>query len=92
LRYYQQTGDVAFRRAAQRAIAFVASTQDVLTTDPCVRGAIAGSYPLYGSYERLKYPNWAAKFFIDALLAWIAAPSEPSLTAAFNGSVAAASA
>jgi hypothetical protein len=27
-----------------------------------------GSYPLTGRYERLKAPNWAAKFFVDALL------------------------
>jgi len=33
-----------------------------------VRGAIAGSYPLWGRYLRWRYPNWAAKFFLDALL------------------------
>jgi len=55
--------------AAQRAIAFVASTQDLVTDHPGVRGGIAGSYPIYGRYGRFKYPNWAAKFFTDALLA-----------------------
>jgi hypothetical protein len=38
------------------------------TSNLNVRGAIAGSYPIYGRYERLKYPNWATKFFVDALL------------------------
>jgi len=31
-------------------------------------GGIAGSYPVWGSYERLSYPNWAAKFYLDACL------------------------
>ena len=33
-----------------------------------VRGGIAGSAPFYGRYERFTYPNWAAKFYVDALL------------------------
>ena len=32
------------------------------------RGAIPGSFPLWGRYEPFAYPNWAAKFFCDALL------------------------
>jgi hypothetical protein len=31
-------------------------------------GAIPGSYPIHGRYARLQYPNWATKFYIDALL------------------------
>ena len=31
-------------------------------------GAIAGSQPFWGPYQRLRYPNWAAKFFLDAFL------------------------
>jgi hypothetical protein len=33
-----------------------------------VRGGIAGSLPIWGDYSRFEYPNWAAKFFADALL------------------------
>ncbi|MGD2064443.1 MAG: terpene cyclase/mutase family protein [Nitrospirota bacterium] len=33
-----------------------------------VAGAIAGSMPIWGGYSRFEYPNWAAKFFADALL------------------------
>lgn len=70
---YRQTGHPPYYRAAEKAIAFVAGTQRLHTSDPNVRGAIAGSYPIFGRYERFKYPNWAAKFFIDALLALDAA-------------------
>jgi hypothetical protein len=32
------------------------------------RGAIPGSFPLWGRYEPFAYPNWATKFFCDALM------------------------
>ena len=31
-------------------------------------GAVPGSWPSWGSYMRMKAPNWAAKFALDALL------------------------
>ena len=31
-------------------------------------GGIAGSVPIWGGYSRFEYPNWAAKFFADALM------------------------
>jgi uncharacterized protein YyaL (SSP411 family) len=68
LRFYETSGDRAYYIAARKAITFVARTQSLKTSNPNIRGAIAGSHPIYGRYERFKYPNWAAKFFIDALL------------------------
>jgi uncharacterized protein YyaL (SSP411 family) len=32
------------------------------------RGAVNGSYPLWGRYEPFAYPNWATKYFADALM------------------------
>lgn len=69
LRFYSLRKDTRYLDAARKAIDFVATTQDLRTSNADIRGAIAGSYPIYGRYERFKYPNWAAKFFIDALLA-----------------------
>jgi hypothetical protein len=68
LRFYEASRDQACYDAAEKAITFVARTQDLGTSNLDIRGAVAGSYPIYGQYERFKYPNWAAKFFIDALL------------------------
>lgn len=31
-------------------------------------GGVAGSAPIWGDYSRFEYPNWAAKFFSDALM------------------------
>ena len=47
----------------------VAATQDISAPDAAHFGAIKGSYPIYGRYAPLQYPNWATKFFIDAILA-----------------------
>ncbi|MFC5279717.1 prenyltransferase/squalene oxidase repeat-containing protein [Halorubrum rubrum] len=33
-----------------------------------IDGGIKGSHPVWDEYMRFRYPNWAAKFFIDALL------------------------
>jgi hypothetical protein len=33
-----------------------------------VRGALPGSYPIWGKYEPFAFPNWATKFFADALM------------------------
>lgn len=68
LRLHQITGQSHYREAAQRTLRFVASTQATSQSWAPVRGAIAGSYPLWGRYLRWRYPNWAAKFFLDALL------------------------
>ena len=66
---YKLNGDNHYLEAAKRALSYVAGTQDVNTTNPGIYGGIGGSFPIYGDYELLKYPNWAVKFFIDGLLA-----------------------
>jgi hypothetical protein len=47
----------------------VAATQNVTSPDKPQYGGIKGSFPIYGRYAPLQYPNWATKFFIDALIA-----------------------
>ena len=68
LRLFALRGNPAYAEGAQKAIMFVSRTQKLRTANLGVRGGIAGSAPFYGRYERFKYPNWAAKFFVDALL------------------------
>jgi Squalene-hopene cyclase C-terminal domain len=67
-RLFEKTGDERYRRGAIAATDYVMACQDIETPNPDVRGAIAGSFPLWGRYAPLSYPNWAAKFFIDAML------------------------
>lgn len=68
LRFYRATQIEAYHKAAQKCLGFVTRTQKLNGSNAHITGAIAGSYPIYGIYERMKYPNWATKFYIDALL------------------------
>jgi hypothetical protein len=65
---YALTGDGRYYAAAGRINDFLRRTQDLEAADASKRGAVKGSWPFYGAYERLNYPNWAAKFFADALM------------------------
>lgn len=60
--------DPRWSRAGSRALDYVMARQDLTTQDHSVRGAIAGSFPIWGGYAPLSYPNWATKFFVDALV------------------------
>lgn len=64
LRYQQPE----YKTASERALEYVSHLQDLETDNLNVRGGISGSFPIYGNYERFKYPEWAAKFFISAIL------------------------
>ena len=68
LRLYRLTGDRSWLAAAQRANRLLRSLQDCSTPNLNVRGAVKGSHPIWGGYLFGTYPNWAAKFFMDALL------------------------
>ena len=65
---FDRTGNEDYRRTAIRAMDFVMSHQDIKTSNLDVRGAIKGSYPIWGTYAPLSFPNWPAKFFVDAML------------------------
>ena len=67
-RLYAQSGDERLRDAAVRVLRYVMRCQPLDTADPDVRGAIKGSQPVWGGYAPLSFPNWAAKFFVDAML------------------------
>ncbi len=85
LRLAQITGDKSYRDAAWRAIAYVKRTQRLEEDDVVVRGAIPGSAPIWGAYSRFEFPNWAAKFFADALMMDMANVAVPPVPAAAKG-------
>lgn len=75
LRLAQETGEDALRDNARRGIQYVMSTQRLEDPSDAVRGGIPGSHPIWGAYSRFEYPNWAAKFFADAVM--IQATNQP---------------
>jgi hypothetical protein len=64
----EQLGDARYLSAALKALQVVIDRQRIHHPDPNVRGAIPGSSPFWGRYLALRYPNWAAKFYLDALM------------------------
>jgi len=67
LMLFEQTGQSRYLSAARSANAFVRRTMDMSGPENR-RGGIKGSFPVSGGYMAYRYPNWAAKFFIDANL------------------------
>lgn len=57
-----------YRAAADKLVNYLKALQLMQSDDPAVVGAIAGSFPLMGSYMRAGYPNWSTKYFLDALM------------------------
>lgn len=68
LKFYEMTGDKSYIKAATEANRYVKRTQCLNGGLIGIRGAIAGSFPIYGDYHPYLYVNWAAKFFVDSLL------------------------
>lgn len=67
-RLYEITDARGYADAANRLVNYLKALQRLDCEDPGVNGAIAGSFPLFGGYMRGGYPNWATKYFLDALL------------------------
>ena len=67
-RLYETTRDERYRSAADRILDYLKALQIVDSPNPGVNGALAGSFPLLGSYMTAGYPNWATKYLLDAVL------------------------
>jgi uncharacterized protein YyaL (SSP411 family) len=65
---FEETGDEKYRSAVVRSLDYVMSCQDIHSTVKDMRGAIKGSQPIWGGYAPYSFPNWASKFFIDAMI------------------------
>lgn len=67
-RLAELTNQNKWRSTADRIVNFLKGCQTIEANDPGVRGALAGSFPILGEYQTMGYPNWATKYFLDALL------------------------
>ena len=68
LKLFQLNNDARYLNSALKMIDQLRATQSLTSSDPGIRGGIAGSYPIWGKYQSYSYPNWAAKFFCDAIM------------------------
>ena len=67
-RLHELTGEPKYRAAADLLVNFLKAIQIVNSDNPMINGAIPGSFPMIGGYMSAGYPNWAAKYFLDALM------------------------
>jgi folate-dependent phosphoribosylglycinamide formyltransferase PurN len=68
MRLFERSGDERLLNAALKAIDLVKAAQPMNSAEAGIRGGVPGSDPVWGEYLRLGLPNWAVKFFVDALL------------------------
>ncbi|MBF0215308.1 MAG: hypothetical protein HQM00_17410 [Magnetococcales bacterium] len=68
-RLFQTLGDGTFLEAGHRLLDFLKGVQVLDAQTSPMRGALAGSFPLFfGEYQSAGFPNWATKYLLDALL------------------------
>lgn len=68
LKLYQRDGDPRYLNGALKLLDHVKAIQSLTSWNPGIRGGVAGSSPCWGRYCPLAFPNWAAKFFADAMM------------------------
>jgi hypothetical protein len=67
-RLHRRTPNLRYVNVALKAIDLVKAAQPMQGRNPGIVGGIPGSDPVDGPYIANALPNWAAKFFIDAVL------------------------
>ena len=68
MRLHGRSPEPRLLNAAFKAIDDVKAAQDMTSSNPAIRGGVAGSDPVWGDYIPHALPNWAAKYFVDALI------------------------
>lgn len=68
-RLHAITGEARYKQAAEGMLRWLMQVQALGMRGPeGGRGAVTGSFPLWGRYEKFACPNWAQKYLADALL------------------------
>ena len=68
LRLFQIYKDARFLNSALNIMDLLKGLQNIKSKNEGIRGALGGSYPIWGDYMTYAFPNWAVKFFADALM------------------------
>ncbi len=67
LRLFEVTGDLRYLNAALKINEMLKEVLP-LKGRHGVRGGVAGSYPVWGAYQPMRYISWGCKFLADALM------------------------
>ena len=69
LRFGQRDGDLGLVNTGLKMVDWLKQRQALDNVEPGIRGGLSGAWPVDGGYSVYSYVNWAAKYFVDALLA-----------------------
>jgi hypothetical protein len=64
-RLFELTEDEKYRHWAEKLFLVGQKTQSLLPVKG-MKGGFPGSWPIWGKYQRFKWLNWGAKFYLDA--------------------------
>lgn len=67
-RIYHKTNNTRYRAASEGIIKLVAAICNRNSREKGLAYGVAGSYPVYGNYQKYKIVNWAAKYHADSVL------------------------
>lgn len=67
-RMHQSCGESDLQVHIDRGLSYLKRNHRITGRGSPDDGGIAGSAPFWGGYSRFEFPNWAAKFFADALM------------------------
>ncbi len=68
-RLHALTREGGYAEGVQRMAAWLKAVQLLSDQGPIPgKGAVTGTFPLWGRYEKFAFPNWAQKYLADALL------------------------
>jgi len=68
MKIYQLFNDARFLNGAMKIVDQLKKRQNLKTRNIGLNGGISGSYPIWGTYLPYAFPNWASKFFCDAIM------------------------
>jgi hypothetical protein len=67
LRLFEVTGDLRYLNAALKMNEFLKQSIS-LNGSRGIAGGVAGSYPIWGAYQPMRFISWGSKFLADALM------------------------
>lgn len=67
-RMIQECGESELQSHVDSALSFLKRNHHMSGDGDVDDGGVAGSAPIWGRYSMFEFPNWAAKFFADALM------------------------
>jgi hypothetical protein len=67
-RFGRRDGDLPLVNTGLKMVDWLKQRQSLDNLAPGIRGGLAGAWPIDGGYSTYTYVNWAAKYFVDALL------------------------